>query len=186
MTTSVLDTARDELYGRIGRNVVYFQKLEILLKFLVAYGNFEGPVEQISDVYTKRIETVRRLTLGSLIEPFIKQIYTKAENRQLQLENLHKAWISLAFVVDSDDSTVEKKKAALQELVSERNKLVHQMLADPDLDSVESCIRLGQFLDDQYKVVKAEHDILKEMVETMQSGRKEIANRLVSSLSSES
>jgi hypothetical protein len=60
------------------------------------------------------------------------------------------------------------------------------MLADPDLDSVESCIRLGQFLDDQYKVVKAEHDVLKEMVETMQSGRKEIANRLVSSLSSES
>ena len=37
-----LDEARDEAFRKIGRNVVNFQKMEAMLKYLIAHGSLKG------------------------------------------------------------------------------------------------------------------------------------------------
>ena len=56
----------DEVLRRIGRNVVIFQQVEHLLKFLNAHSAVIGPASQLSARVEKQVAAVHKNTLGEL------------------------------------------------------------------------------------------------------------------------
>ena len=67
-----LDKARSETLRKIGRNVVIFQKMEAMLKHLVAYGNMEGYMSDLQQVRMQRASSVARQSMGKLADAFVK------------------------------------------------------------------------------------------------------------------
>lgn len=179
MTDRDLDVVRDDTYRKIGRNIYAFQRMESIIKFLLARSRLEGPMDQLRAVRAKTDGKILKVTMGGLIEPFISQIYVDDAPANLRLEGLDRAWISVSYKIEADQSHVEERKLKLNKLVSERNRLVHQMIGGSDIDSIDSCIQLCDELDVQYELVKPEYDDLHSIMEAMQSCLKEAAERLM-------
>lgn len=55
----------DEVLRKIGRNVLLFQQMEAMLKFLVSRCSLEGTVSELKSNHEKAIEAVSRQTLGN-------------------------------------------------------------------------------------------------------------------------
>ena len=77
-TTSDQAEFADEALRKIGRNVVNFQKMEGMLKVLVAGAGFSGPIEIKSIVEKKRKSTDKK-PMGQLSDEFIKSIYSASD-----------------------------------------------------------------------------------------------------------
>lgn len=172
MTATSLAELRDEAFRKIGRNVHAFQRMEAVMKVLIATSRFDGPIEHFEDVGAKALNRVRRSTMGGLISPFVDAIYAEEGPEQLRLEGLDKAWLTLSYKVEADRDLAEERSAKLGRMVSERNRLVHRMIGGLDIESEKSCARICSELDIQYKEVKPELDALHETMQRMQVIRK--------------
>jgi len=62
-----IEDAQPEVYTKIGWNVVLFQKLEILLKFIVSRLEISGGADDVKNRYSKQTEEIFRKTLGQLV-----------------------------------------------------------------------------------------------------------------------
>jgi hypothetical protein len=72
---------------KIGRNLLNFQQLENLLKFLVTHGEISGYASQLKLKQLKRSEAVGKQTLGKVAGQFFEQIFqlVKVMNYYLRL-----------------------------------------------------------------------------------------------------
>lgn len=61
-----------EVQRKIGRNILLFQKLEYLLKLVIAYGKFSGHLSELEDIVASQKATVNKQTLGHLVGQFIE------------------------------------------------------------------------------------------------------------------
>jgi hypothetical protein len=59
-----VDAARDLALRKIGRNVVNFQKMEVMLKFIVTFANFSVPMSQIVEHLQAALKNVRKAPMG--------------------------------------------------------------------------------------------------------------------------
>ena len=179
MTEHNLDAARDQAYRKIGRNIHAFQRIEAVIKFLIARSQLEGPLDHLHDVREKNDKKVLKATMGGLVEPLFSQIFADDSPENLRLEGLDRAWISMTYKLEADKGYVQDKKLKLKKLVSERNRLVHQMIGPLDINSAESCLRLCEELDAQYELIKPEYDDLHTIMAAMQTTLKEAKERLM-------
>lgn len=143
------ENTRDEALRKIGRNVVNFQKIEMLLKLLVICGGAEGTPESLERDHTKKAESIRKRSLGQLANAFHKDIY--APPLDLDYEPADPSEISVAFRLNLEvgAETADAHKKELKELVAERNRLIHHELGSVDFESDEDCRNLIAKLDEQ-------------------------------------
>ena len=127
---------------KIGRNVVNFQKIEGMLKFIISRNNFSAPVSKIAELMEKRKKEISRKSFGTLTSQYFKQFYSNNDHIQEAANDKNEGWISLKVKIESESSILPQEKAAFSFLVSERNRLIHQMLITFNPDSKESCATL--------------------------------------------
>ncbi len=68
-----LDYAKDEVLRKIGRNMLLYQQLEQLLKFLTANGQFSGYASEIWKNKAQKEKKIKKETMGKLVGRFIFQ-----------------------------------------------------------------------------------------------------------------
>ncbi len=170
----------NDVLRKVGRNVVLFQQLEQLLKFLVANGNLSGFASELSTLKKKQAEKVSKQTMGSLVGQYVENSNPDSSLLSNEPEDIDEAYLSFSFSVECDAGYYESKKEALAKLVSERNDFIHHLLPRFDTNSVESCEALAMVLDAQSKNIRLEIKNLKTMAEALYDGRKEIADFLQS------
>jgi len=144
-----LETHLDEVLKKIGRNVMLFQHLEHLLKYLVANRSISGYVSELMLQEEKRRATISKQTMGQLIGQYIE--ISNPETREVLEEpkNLKQEqfiWVKYGF---GDSTYYDTKKEALAKLVDDRNELIHHLLPQFDPNSIESCTQIGKKLDIQ-------------------------------------
>jgi len=175
-----LEKANNEVLRKIGRNMLLFQQVEHMLKYIVANGNYSGYSREIKAIKEQRAASVYRQTMGQLVGQFIENTHSECKENPEHPLTKKDAYLSFSFKVESDAVYYETKKEALASIVSDRNELIHHLLPRFNPDSIESCLELDQLLDKQREKLILEIDLLRNMIDTLREGKKQLAEFLMS------
>ncbi len=171
-----IEDAQTEVYAKIGRNMLLYQQLEMLLKFLIARSDISGTASQLKKRMEKRSETTHRKTLGQLAGDYTEEILgPEIEPFAREPENLTEPFVSMTYRFGDNEAYQKDKTEELAELVEQRNDLIHHLLPQLDLTSSKSCEKLGYKLDAQTDVIRIEVKAMQTLVESMKKAYSEIA-----------
>jgi len=166
----------DDVLRKVGRNVVLFQQLEQLLKFIVANGSLSGFASELKTLKKEQENKVNKQTMGTLVGQYVENSNPESDTQSTEPEEIDEAYFSFSFRIECDDDYYESRKEALSKLVSERNDLIHHLLPRFDMKSAESCRVLGKELDDQSDQIRLEINRLKATAKALNDGRKATAD----------
>ena len=165
-SNSKLLEARNEALQKIGRNVVNFQNMEAMLKWLNSQSMISGSASELSAVQSRMTRSVANQPMGRLVNTFIKLVYSNSPARTETSTNEKEPSFTFSFQVEATPELIRERKQALTAIVAERNKLIHQWLTDFDPGSIASCKELSATLDLQRERLLPEFELLQEMVQT--------------------
>lgn len=158
---------RDEVFRKIGRNLLKFQNIEHLLKAIITTSSFSGFVSELENNFLRRKEDVHTKTMGLLIKQYLENTYSD-NNQSAKLDSeITEAYFSTKLSFSADAEYLEMKKQSLQSLVEDRNNLVHHLLLKIDLHSVESCLEMSEYLDHQREKQNVEEEELKSILKNI-------------------
>ena len=163
----------DEVLRKIGRNVLHFQRMESMLKFLISRSSLEGTAGELRANHENAIEAVSRQTMGNLVKQFFEVVYADSPRESVSTPDVTELCLSVSYRIQTDQAELERQKAALNSVVEQRNTLIHQMLARFDQNSVESCRELIKLLDAQATKVRPVYEHLHSPLEQLlRAGRR--------------
>jgi len=99
-----LAEARNEALRIIGRNVVNFQKIEAMLKYLLAQGNIKGCAGELERLQAQNVASLAKQPMGKLADAFGKAVYSGKASLGDAPEDLEEAWFSCSFKLESDNN----------------------------------------------------------------------------------
>ena len=175
-----LDELVSEVQRKIGRNILLFQQLEYLLKYVVANGQFSGYLSELKCTIAKRKIYVDKLTMGQLVGQLVESSNPTRNYYSTAPDEVKETYFSFDFREENDENSYKEKKEALSRLVLERNKLVHHLLPELNLQSFKSCQKAEKNLDKQAHKVRTEIKNVESLAKSLSVGRKELADYLCS------
>lgn len=134
-TERKLSAIKDELFRKVGRNLINYQTIEQLLKQLILSSRISGPVSQLEEIRKQKSEEVKVQTMGTLAGQFIENTYQApkaSSNEQAEIKEIH---LSTSIYFDVSDDVLESRRADLKKITDARNNLVHHLLPRLDLNS---------------------------------------------------
>jgi len=167
MSSSKIEEELNLTLQKIGRNVLHFQRMESMLKFLTSRAFLQGDAQNLRKNFSKNVTKSSEKTLGNLVKEYIEKIY-------LGEQKINESQFSVQFRVEADEKFIEERKIALDDIVQQRNRLIHQMLLEFDQTSVASCKKLSAILDEQNEKIKTEYLLIKEQLAALVSAYKQI------------
>jgi hypothetical protein len=168
---SGMEETRNLTLQKIGRNVVNFQKIEAMLRFILTVTNFSGPLPKAQSHLKRRSKNVRRQSMGKLAATAAKALHSDAPGTP---PDVKEAWISLSFSLKDGGSRIEWR-AAMRHVVKERNRLIHQMVASWNPHAVESCTALCEELDQQRERMIPAYKHLESVVSAIRESHRDLA-----------
>lgn len=166
---SSLPQLRDDVLREIGRNVLLFQHLEQLLKFVLNRGRVAGSLAQIKAILERLQTQPDRRTLGQLIEPLLENhLSTDAPLAEPPYGN-NAPWLALQVGFQVDRKQREEFEQALERAVKARNDLIHHSLDWLRLDSVASCQKSLRRLQAMHQENQAVYESMKAIVNLAQT-----------------
>lgn len=161
----------DEVFRRIGRNLLLFQHIEHLLKQLMASARLEGTVKSMQANFEEREAKIRKQTLGQLAGQFVDDVLADAGERDAP-ENVDEAWFSFGFTIQTDSAFVEQHTAEMKAVVDARNDLIHHFLPRWSPASEDSTRAALDYLDRQRAQALPMRDRLQGFVNSLQEAAK--------------
>jgi len=89
------DQVLNETLRKIGRNVVNFQKMEAMLKHLLAHSNVQGCVSNLTEVLGTRVASYAKQPMGKLANAFVKSTCFSSVKTVEGPEDLAEPWVSM-------------------------------------------------------------------------------------------
>lgn len=158
-----------EVQRKIGRNIILFQQLEGLLKYVLTFREIDGHISELQDIIELKKASISKQTMGQLVGQFTEN---KSQNESIRSADDHvESHISFKFWIDDEDFYLNKKES-LSKLVQERNKLVHHLLLELDLKSIDSCERISKRLDIQCEHIRSEISATRSFIKALADGKK--------------
>ena len=140
-----LEKHKNVVYQKIGRNVILFQKIELILKYLAATGQVSGYAREIQTIIEQQTATINKQTMGQVVGQFVENTYTQTDDRINEPEELKDIWLSFNFKIQGEDVYKQRKKA-LQTVIAERNELIHHFVPKWAWNSIDDFREAEQYL----------------------------------------
>lgn len=169
---------KDIVLQKIGRNVVNFQRIEGMLKYILSTTNFKGSIKGLSSVLDRKKQENFQKTLGTLTKDYFKLFNSKEDMHEYPSDRKEQ-WISFSLKIENEEGTLPQQKAEIEFLVSERNRLIHQMLINFNPDCEESCKSLIEELDKQNEMILREYKYFQSLCESVHTAKKLLAKDLL-------
>lgn len=176
-TDQDLTHARDLALHKIGRNLVNLQKLESMLKHILANNHLDGHLSSLAEKATRRAEKVSRMTMGQVIHELATSLFDNCDISQGRLELSLEPWISSKFTLDGGPDAAQRWKLEMTTILEARNKLVHKMLVGFDPQSIESCKSLSLALDLQREQLIPVYEHIRSLINARKEALEELSNR---------
>jgi hypothetical protein len=160
-------TNLQNIHSKLGKNIIMFQRLEGLLKFLISRSHVESFSQSLELNTTKAINKVSGQTMGNLCNQFIDSIFHEKQTSETSS-------FTFSFHFDVSEEFIDKREANLKKINAERNTLIHQIYNNYDLNCNDSRTELVKKLNDLEKLMYDEFKILKSLVELIISSSKEL------------
>lgn len=159
----------DDTLRRIGRNIVELQWIEGALKYFVSRQGLQFSLNPRDPEHLSLQEQLKQQTaayatktMGCLSRLFHERVLTEPQ-AQPNDDQLAPGEAQMRFIFRpfGDDGQAQKEFAGrLHDLAGKRNRLVHHLFSDFDLNSPVGRCRLALFLDDQFKEAQTlRHDL---------------------------
>ena len=171
---------KDEVLRRIGRNLVLFQQIELLLKSLLSSTRIEGYAHEIESKIAGRAASIANKSLGPLVKQFVEECLSDDLPDSDADKEIEAAYFRYSFKIESDPAVVARDKAVLMALVEERNHLAHTFLQRWKPLSDESTEAAIAYLDNQYAQATPVRDHLKSALDALVEGRKQTVEYMMS------
>ncbi len=175
-----LEYSANDLFSKIGRNVILFQHLENLLKYILANSQISGYTSELQEIQVKNASTISKQTMGNLVARFIETIGPALPEAVNASENIKEPHFSFRFRIGMDASNVKEQKESLAKLVSERNELIHHFSANLSGASSDDYLELEKRLDLQAEKIKGKIQDLKSIVTALNDGKKVLLDLVTS------
>lgn len=159
-----------EALGAVGRNVVNFQRLEMILKRLVATAPISGPLTKLESKLEKRRANNEFLTLKRAVGQWT-QIASYTGPDEVPEEGSqpgNEAIVSFSVGFQWRPGKLEQLSAELESLAQERNDLIHQDLAQLNFEDEVACTELNIRLDAQNERIKVAIERLQRILTSLQ------------------
>ena len=161
----------DEVLRRVGRNLLLFQQIELLLKQLTSNARIEGTATSAQVNHELRRARVFKQTLGQIAGQFADDVLADADDCNPS-ENLSEVRISTRLTVEIDTAFAELHVAEMEAIVSARNDLVHHFLLQWSPSSEESTRSALEYLHEQWVKARPMRDRLVALVKAFEEAVK--------------
>lgn len=165
---------------RVGRNLLLFQQIELLLKELLSKTGIEGYLSEIPLKLTERAKAVQGKTFGQLAGLYTEEIVGPEGPEGSRPGDRREIYAKFSFKIELDSEALEQERALLDSLVLERNHLAHTFLTSWKPDSSKSTQEALKYLDAQRERAVPVRDRIAAMLKTLAEGHKEQAAYLMS------
>lgn len=156
-------TAKDRAFRAIGRNLVSLQRLEQRLKWLAGMRSITCKLPEITTKLERRRRGTERSTLGTAI-PLWLETAESPEPIAPTITNNVDVLVSFRIQLGIPQHLLDEHAKELDQILTERNWLVHTGLAEIDFDSNEACENLIARLDEQERRVMKQIEFLRPIV----------------------
>lgn len=170
---SDLKPTQNEVLRRVGRNLLLFQQIEGLLKFLLSCHKVGGTPVGFKERQQKQIDTINRSMLGHLVDKYVTEVLNDA-GAEVPEEEGPADWLTFTFRVSSDTEFVEAMRQDMKLMTEQRNELVHGFLPRWQTDSPEKLEETLAYLDTQREKVLPMHEHLRTTAGHIQESRKKL------------
>jgi hypothetical protein len=164
ISSAEIPTLKNEVLRSIGRNLLLLQQIEGMLKCLVAKGSHSGYVSELPGRMARHEAKVNGKSMGQLVGDFVDNHLGDVESSGPRPADPKEPWLSFRFQIEMDPAAYAQRKAAMGEVVEERNELVHHFLPRWDSNSLDSTCAAQDFLDRQRDKAMIEFTTLQGMV----------------------
>ena len=165
----------DEVLRKIGRNVLLFQHIEGLLKFLIVNHRADGTTADFAERQQQRADKIQKQMMGNLVELYTDGILSDAGEPVQDSKEVTQAWVSTTFTISGDSNFYESQRTNMKLMVDERNDLIHHFLPRWRPDSIEHLKAATAYLDHQHEKILPMADHLKGVAKAMQESRQKMA-----------
>jgi len=177
MTIDLADTAvRDEALRKIGRNVVLFQELENILKFLASAQHPSMPLSEAKRTREVRGVSIHVKTLGQVAGQVVEELFAASDTESSAPAEITEPWLAFSFRIAGGPAEIEENRRTLKALIEERNDLVHHVLSRWNLHDVESCRALAAELDKQRLRIISEIERYRAYADALREAARELQN----------
>ena len=164
--------ARNLTLQKIGRNVVNFQKMEAMLKFILTVANFSVPLSTAQSHLRGQAKRVRKHPMGHLIEEAAETLHSDPAKPPPDIKEI---WISHSFSLKEGGSKIADWRREMRRVAKERNALIHHMIASWNPRSSKSCSALCEELDQQRERILPSYRHLESVVSAIRESHGELA-----------
>ena len=161
-----------EVLRKIGRNVVNFQKLEGMLRYLASTPNYQGSLDELHTQRGKHISSLYKKSFGLVVRDFFATVYPE-KSSNFDAEDPNSYELSIKISGEGRDRLV----TAIETVVNARNDLIHQRLTAFDPTSAQYCKELIVYLDDQNKRLIPVYEEVAVLTESMRLAREEMVRQ---------
>lgn len=177
-----LEKLKEEVHQKTGRNLLFFQKIEFMLKYILLNCNISGYAKELTKKKEANYKKIQTQTMGHLVKQCLEKNLTEhyeVPEAPDELDDLH---ISMTIAIGLDEAQSQKIKQGLKSVVDERNDLVHHLLSKfgSETDTVKRRLSIIQYLDKQYDDAKAKKAFLQSFVDSIQKLKKKYKDFLLS------
>ncbi|MGB5079949.1 MAG: hypothetical protein WBO23_04310 [Burkholderiales bacterium] len=173
-TDTAISDARDLTLQKIGRNVVNFQKMEAMLKFILKVANFAAPISKGLEHFETQAKLHRTKPMGHLVDLAAKALHGEAPSVP---KDAREVWVTHSVSL-SDGSQLKEWRKEFRRIVRERNSLIHRRLATWNPGSIESCRSLCEELDAQRERIRPAYEHLESVVKVIRETHEELARNV--------
>ncbi|MBP0633463.1 hypothetical protein [Cupriavidus sp. AcVe19-1a] len=161
-----LETARQEVLRRLGRNLLLFQQIEYCLKFVLARHKNGGTLASYQDNLQRRVDGINKQMLGKLVEQYGRDVLRDA-GEPVPEEEWPDDWFSFVFRLSGSTEFIGGLRRDLKLMTDERNELVHHFLPRWQPASADKLSEALLYLDTQREKVLPMHEHLKLMIDQL-------------------
>ena len=179
---SALEQARNSALQKVGRNLVSFQKVEAILKHVLAYSDIKAPASKLPAALADAIEGVSRMSIGKMAEPLVNTLFAQTPTSTAANAADNEINVTHTYRLEGGEEASRNLLRDLKFISSERNALAHTMLVAFNPDSIESCERLSVELDAQRQRVLPVLEWVRALAIALRQAQQETAAELMDRL----
>lgn len=166
-----VEAARAQVFQLIGRNVLRFQRIELVLKSMVAGSQISITQGESPTAHERHVQTTHKSSMGLVAADFFKDVITDqppiddvpVSREEAKAAAAGKVHIGHSFKVHLSPDEHIQWKDRLKKLIEERNELIHTSLLRMDLTTLTGCQQALASLEEQSTRVLEEIERLKPL-----------------------
>lgn len=169
MTDAAAALEEDELFRKIGRNLLLFQQAELLIKRLVALDTLSFHNGEPCDSFEQCRSTYQNMTMGQIATLFLDRLCGNNPPASPPADSGHSGFSFRFSIRLGDGMQLEERRESFAALIEQRNEFVHHLFPKFASAGPGSLKPLAEQLDAQCNQIRAEVTRLKQDLESVRS-----------------